>query len=356
MSKTSSHLPVCVYCGTARPADETLCPTCGKPWIDTTIGSTTPAVVAPPEMDEGDDTEDLPIVPPAVPPTADPSSSESGQDDTSESAVIVPPPPLLSDDDDFSFDDWTDEPSEKSRSAAVWLIPLLIAVAAGVVWVIVFLDSPSVPVTTTVAAAPTTTAPTTSTTIATAGTAAPTTTTTPAAAPPTFPGPSTWPPLGEALAADEFAMKASGIGPLDIGMPIEEVAGLLRASFGEAIAAGIDRVCPPDETYWLQWGDLMVIFDSQNPGAEFVSYRNEVSEVSGPTLGLTTLSGLKVGDTVSDLRDTYQAYTISFELIDSTPYFRLQAGGDLLLWGPLSNVEADGVIEGIYSPSPCPSS
>ncbi|MFV2001111.1 MAG: hypothetical protein ACC654_12180, partial [Acidimicrobiia bacterium] len=57
MSKTSSHLPVCVHCGTARPADETLCPTCGKPWIDTTIESAAP-VVAPPEQDEGGETDE----------------------------------------------------------------------------------------------------------------------------------------------------------------------------------------------------------------------------------------------------------------------------------------------------------
>jgi len=354
MSKTSSNLPVCVHCGTARPADETLCPTCGKPWIDTIIGSTTPLVV-PPDADEGDDTEDMPIIPPVVPEAADSQESELKADGTSAPDAVVPPPPLLDDDDDFSFDDWTEEPTETRRRAAVWLIPLVIAVVAGVVWVVVFIDSPSVPVTSTVAAAPTTTAlATTTTTVAASGNTEPTTTT-PPPAPVAFPPPSAWAPLGEALTADEFSMKAAGIGPLEFGMPIEEVAGLLGAGFGEAIASGIDRVCPPNETYWLQWGDLMVIFDGSDPGATFVSYRNEISDASGPALGFATLSGLKLGDTVADLRSTYPSYTISFDRVDSTTYFNLYEGGDLLLWGPISNPESDGVIEGIYSPSPCPS-
>lgn len=358
MSKTSSNLPVCVYCGTPRPADETLCPKCGKPWIDTTIENPVP-VAASLEDNDSEDTQDMPIIPvvppvePQEPPPITPEANSGDQDD-----VVVPPPPLLPDDDeDFSFDDWTEEPAETRRSAAVWLIPLVLAVAAAVVWVVVFIDSPSTPVSTTVEAAPTTTEQATTTTVAAASGNTEQTTTTAAAAPvpPTIAPPSDWAPLGEALAADEFAMKAAGVGPLTFGMPIEEVAGLLGASFGEAIASGADRVCPPQETYWLQWGDLMVIFDGADPGASFVSYRNEVSDVSGAALGFATLSGLKLGDTVADLRSTYPSYTISFERVDSTTVFRLLEGGDLLLWGPLSNPDADGVIEGIFSPSPCPS-
>ena len=37
---TSTHLPLCVYCGTARSADESRCPHCGRPWIDVRVGST----------------------------------------------------------------------------------------------------------------------------------------------------------------------------------------------------------------------------------------------------------------------------------------------------------------------------
>ena len=40
---TSTHLPLCVYCGTARSADETRCPQCGRPWIDVRVGSLTTA-------------------------------------------------------------------------------------------------------------------------------------------------------------------------------------------------------------------------------------------------------------------------------------------------------------------------
>ena len=36
---TSAQLPLCVYCGTARPADHSQCPDCGRPWIDVRVGA-----------------------------------------------------------------------------------------------------------------------------------------------------------------------------------------------------------------------------------------------------------------------------------------------------------------------------
>jgi len=54
-----------------------------------------------------------------------------------------------------------------------------------------------------------------------------------------------------------------------------------------------------------------------------------------------------------DLQRIYSQFTITFEVIEGKDHFRLVDGGDLLLWGPVSSTEADGTIEGIYSPSPC---
>ncbi len=395
MSTTSSRLPVCVHCGTARPADETLCPTCGKPWIDTTITGelqvdvpdTAVEQVDVPDtvVEDNEITDEIPIIPVVPIPTdgttsdvgsedsddadserdaaqqddSDIASGDSIDDDPHETEEIdetppvpdaAPPAAVAGKVDDFSFDDWTEEP-ESSRRIIVWLLPVLIGAVAAAVWLLIFLDGSSAPVTTTVAAAPTTTATSSTVPDTTTTSASTPTTTTPL---PVSPPPDAWPPTGDPLDVSELPLKASGIGPLDLGAPIADVAGVLTASFGTADAAGTDDVCKPDESYWLQWGDLRAIFDGQDPDATFVSFRNETTEHSDTILGISTLSGLAVGDTVEDLINTYPSYTVSFEVIDSVSHFRLVQGGELLLWGPVTSSELDGIVEGIYSPSPCP--
>jgi len=151
-------------------------------------------------------------------------------------------------------------------------------------------------------------------------------------------------------------LKASGIGPIDIGLPITEAAGALVASLGTAQGAGIDSdTCPDSGWYWLEWGDLLVLFDGYTPNAEFVGYAYETDGTGEPDPMLETLSGLRLGDTVETLQKTYASYTVSFEVIEGRDYFRLSDGGELLLWGPVTSSEAQGTIEGIYSPDACPS-
>ena len=220
-------------------------------------------------------------------------------------------------------------------------------------WILVFLDengssdSPSAASTTT--SSSTTSEPTTTTAPdATTTTAGETTTTIP------YPPPASWEAIGDPIASDDLTLKAAGIGPLDFGLTIEEAAGRLTASLGEAEAAGVDGLCPPDESYFLQWGELKGIFDGFEPGSLFVSYRYE--DVGSDTeLGLATLSGLELGDTVAELKQIYSAFTITFEVIDGQDHFRLLDGGELLLWGPVTSSSDAGRVAGIYSPSPCDS-
>jgi hypothetical protein len=206
-------------------------------------------------------------------------------------------------------------------------------------------DAPS---TTTVAALNTTSTPATTTSIGPTTTTAATTTTAVA-----VPQPSDWPPIGDPIDTADLTLKQSAIGPIDIGMSIDQVAGALTASLGEGTASGIDGLCPPDESYWLQFGQLTAIFDGFEDGSVFVSYRYDEPQASDPDIGLETLSGIAIGDTVEDLINTYTQFTISFEIIDSKDHFRLSDGGDLLLWGPVSSVDPAGLIEGIYSPTVC---
>ncbi len=356
MASTSSHLPVCVYCGTARPADESVCPNCGKPWIDVSIAATNQAPpsqpTVPPPTDEGPTTE-LPVAAAAAGSIA--ASSAPSPPPAAGAGEPAPPPPVTIDDTgEFGFDDWT-MPPDRPKSRARWLIPIILLVAVIVVWVLVFLDGGSTPDTTTTVAETTTTIAETTTTVAETTTTVAETTTTVAETTTTvaaFPPPSAWPPVGDPIDAAELTLKADGIGPLVFEAPLSEAAGRLTATLGEAEGAGTDGLCPTGEGYWLQWGELKVIASGFDDDATFVSYRYE--DVGSDTeLGLTTLSGLALGDTVADLQRIYGQFTIAFEVIEGKDHFRLVDGADLLLWGPVSATDADGIIEGIYSPSPC---
>ena len=330
MDTTSSQLPICIHCGTPRPADESLCPTCGKPWIDTKIETPkAPESPAPPGAAGATTTAEIPA------------------------AEAPLPPPPLDDTGEFFFEDWTDPPEEKRRSAALWLIPvLLVAAAAAAVWAIVFLDSGTSSTTTTVAALPevTTTAVTPSTTQP-ASAAASSTTTSPTTV--SFAQPSDWEAQGTPIAASDLTLKAAGIGPIAVGSSAQDVAGALTASLGEADKAGIVELCPDQEAYWLQWGALKVFFDGDSDDSVFLEYRYEDADAVEPHAILMTLSGVALGDAVADLQSTYASYTVSFEVIDSRDHFRLSDGGELLLWGPITSTEPSGTIEGIYSPSSC---
>jgi len=475
MNTTSSQLPICVHCGTPRPADETLCPTCGKPWIDTTIpptsapetgadtrqnddpseagtavaGAAVAAAAASTQANEGtahtedadaettdtaatdstgsttDQTEEPERDAPAAgaviagaavagatasaqtnsgpsgndadTDTTDTDSTDSTTDQTEEperdapaagaviagaavagatastetndgpaqaeaarsesstpdhnSATVTPPPPPFGPDDtgEFAFDAWTQPVEEEPKGKrTAWLVPAGIGVAILAAVAFLVFSGNNTPSTTTVAALATTiTSGQTPSTLATTTSQASTTTAI------AFPPPGDWPPKGDPIDTADLTLKQSAIGPIDIGAPIDDVAGALTASLGEATASGVDGLCPPDEAYWLQFGQLTAIFDGFESSSVFVSYRYDEPEGTDPELGLETLSGIAIGDTVDDLINTYTQFTIAFEIIDSKDYFRLSDGADLLLWGPVSSADPAGLIEGIYSPTPC---
>jgi len=343
MTDTSSSLPICVYCGTHRPADETLCANCGKPWIDVSV-----------------DDPETPIVPTSEA-AATSVVAASGPAASSQATPPQVPPPAagsLSADDtgEFSFDDWTLPPEPKGGKAK-WFIPIILLLALGGVWALVFMDRGAPAATTTLVASETSTSLATTTTAAdTTTTQADTTTTTPTTTTVPWPAADTWAAVGDAIPVTELGLKASGIGPIDLGTTIDASAGALVASLGAGDAAGFDTsMCDGTEWYWLTCGDLWGIFDGYDSDATFIAYRYENDGEGAPDPTLETLSGVRLGDTVETLTNTYASYTVSFEVIDGKDHFRLSDGGELLLWGPLSSAEPQGVVEGIYSPDPCPS-
>jgi hypothetical protein len=334
MTRTAPNLPVCVHCGTPRPADEELCPNCGMPWIDSSIHDaiTASGGTAAATTHEG---SAAPAPSPSTPP--------------------LPAPPPLEESGEFDFGDWTLPPDPK-RSKAWWLILPMAVVAVVALWITVFVDSDeradSLPVV--VAAVPTT--PLAPTTTVSSSVTEPQETTSTTTTTIFFPAADSWHAVGEAIPTSDLALKASGIGPIDIGSPISEAAGALVSSLGVAQGAGIDSdTCPGANWYWLEWGNLVGIFDGYTPSAEFVGYAYQSDQTSEPDPMLETLSGIRLGDTVETLHRTYASYTISFEVIEGKDHFRLSDGGELLLWGPVSSTEPQGTVEGIYSPEACPS-
>ncbi len=337
MPKTTSNLPICIHCGTPRPADETLCPQCGKPWIDIRVAE--PSAVAAPD---------------------DPAASDDDVATAVAAAVVASPPPTVSppvipieDTGEFGMDEWT-LPPEPPSNKAIWLLPVALVVAVVAFWSFVYFGGDS-PTTTSVVAQPSTTttqAPTTTVAEVVEETSTTTSSTTTTTVP--YPPASDWTASGDPLSPVELSLRAAGIGPINFGSQLGDVAGQLVASLGSAEAAGDSNLCPPAETYWLQWGQLKAIFDGWEPDATFVSYRYEETDDASADVELETVSGLKLGQTVAQLKSTYDSFTVTFELIDGQDHFRLVDGGDLLLWGPVSSTDDDGIVQGIYSPSPCP--
>jgi len=269
------------------------------------------------------------------------------------------PPLEPHDTGEFGLDEWT-LPPEPPESRPLWLIPVGLVLAVIGFWAYVYYaDNPST-TTTIVAEASTSTTPTTSSTTTTVAVLVEETTTT--TVPPTttttvpYPLAAFWKESGQGLSTAQLTMKASGLGPIEIGESLSDVSGRLVASLGQAESAGDSDLCQPEEIYWLQWGPLRAIFDGYGPTSNFVAYRYAETDAGDANVPLATLSGIGLGDTVAELQDTYNFYTITFEVIDGQDHFRLVDGGELLLWGPVSSTDATGTVLGIYSPSPCPAS
>lgn len=249
-----------------------------------------------------------------------------------------------------------------------WLIPLVLAGAVVAVYGLIFtgvLDRGNTTGTTaaSLAASPTAEEPT-ATTAGEANeqpstTAAPATTTSAPTTTTTLPAPTrtSFAAVGDPVAQNQLTLKASSIGPIELGTPAAESVGRLVASLGTPDAAGIADeqvgLCPNEAGLWVRWGELTAIVSGTPEDGVFASYRYEEPDTPASHIDLRTLSGLRLGDSVADLERIYASYTLSYQLIDGSNHFRLLEGDQLLLWGPLTSTEQSGRILGIYAPSSC---
>jgi len=362
---TSTYLPLCVYCGIARPADQTRCPRCGRPWIDVRIGSTT----------EASDRSHVPAMVGAGAVAGTVTDSVTRADDAPAAALQIEDDPVGNNEagpDSSPADTATDTTDVPARFVTdnseqidashrfVWLIPALIAVAAVIVVALFgsgLLDSdePVAAPPPTTAPVPTTAAPTT-TTQASTTTAAPTTTTTTTT---TIPSPAAIAPVGDAISMSSLTLRTSGIGPVLIGEAAPDAIGRLVASLGrpdETGAAGEDLgLCAGEEGRFVRWAGLTAVVSGTLEDGTFAGYRYLEEAVPTMHLDFATPSGLRLGDPVSSLNEIYSSYQVDYVSDGGASLFRLSDTDGLLLWGPVSSMEENGRVEGIHSPDACTS-
>jgi hypothetical protein len=217
--------------------------------------------------------------------------------------------------------------------------------------------------------APATTTPTTETTAGDSGTTTsttsdtttePSTTTTDAAI--IF---EPYAAVGAPIPLSELKLEVGGIGPIALGSEASEAVGMLIASLGEPssdtgpiVSTGEFGACNGGQTRIVKLGALaaIIVIDAGGPET-FAGYRLDLSyegAAVSPAAELETLSGLKLGFSVQQLRDIYVGFEI--ELIDDPDLgrvFELRSGNtnNLLLWGPVLETGNEGTdtIMGIYS-------
>lgn len=174
------------------------------------------------------------------------------------------------------------------------------------------------------------------------------------------------PAVGTPIPIAELRMSSNDIGPLDFGDDGDEVLGRLVATFGPPSAdtgfrtgSGSFGECPGDSVRVVGWGPLRIVVKGEAGSSEFISYRLDLryGGINSPTSDLATLSGLRVGNKVSELQSIYSQFSIEFVVDQSVGGLvfevRLTQNSPVLLWGPVESQAPDALVTGIYSPNHC---
>lgn len=320
--QTPTREGLCVYCGTSRSVAKPICPSCGHTWIDTIFG------------------EELPPLTPEI-------VAASIEERQALGAAAV-----------------ADEPDPGTRRRP-W--GLLLGALLGLTIVAIALsailgsdgDDNALATTTTIPAT-TTPADTTVVTTTSPTTTSPTTTATPTTSTTTTTT-TTLPPIeaaGSPVAIQDLTLGAFALGPFSLNSDTAYL-GRLVASLGQpdsGSVAGTDSgLCAGEEGVAYTWDGFTAIFRTDGDSEALVGYRLDATGSDHPTQSITSRSGLEVGHTVATLDAIYLQSGLAFTEIDGTLHFVLLRSSDnaTLLWGPVSNSEPDGFVEGIYSPRAC---
>jgi hypothetical protein len=173
-------------------------------------------------------------------------------------------------------------------------------------------------------------------------------------------------PVGNPIPLSELKLEVGGLGPVKLGEPAAASVGQLIASLGEPTSDtgpitptgeyGAD--CDNRQTRIVKFGALAAIVIIDPDGTEvFGGYRLDLTYDGAATSAaaeLETLSGLKLGYSVVDLRRIYDGFDIKLPNDpDLGRIFELRSANtsNLLLWGPVTDSGNEGTdqIMGIYS-------
>ncbi len=254
-------------------------------------------------------------------------------------------------------------------------MPFVVGLALGLTLAIVsivgfqiFRRSPDEVPSTPVAGDVATTTPATETTVPPATTTPPAATTVATAAPAAVD--ATVAPIeafGTPLDIADLRLATDAIGPLQFGSEAGPVLGRLVSSLGspdddtgDVVSAGELGTCVGDTVRIVRWGPLQAIAAPGGEGSQvFAAFRldSTLGGLDSRAATISTLSGLRAGDAVSELEEIYGG-DFSIDLLeddgDGTIFeLRRSTEADLLLWGPISSVSQDGTVLGIYSPDTC---
>lgn len=176
--------------------------------------------------------------------------------------------------------------------------------------------------------------------------------------------------VGRPLEVDDLRMASNGLGfDVAIGRPTAEALGRLVASLGPPdedsgliVTDGQYGACPGDTVRLVRWGPLMTVNVADADGnSTFEGYRLDLAfgGLESRASTLLTLSGLRAGDTVADLNRIYDDFTIViFEEPGVGLFYEIQSTGNarVLLSGPVTSAEDDGIVTGIWAPDACATS
>ncbi|MDJ0664676.1 MAG: hypothetical protein QNJ75_08960 [Acidimicrobiia bacterium] len=170
--------------------------------------------------------------------------------------------------------------------------------------------------------------------------------------------------VGQPLALGDLTLQTAGIGEIRLGNDAADAVGKLVATLGEPTsdtgpitATGEYGACEGGTVRIVKFGALAAVVVIDDDGTEtFAGYRLDLTYDEAATsvaVDLETLSGLKLGYSVTQLRDIYSAFDV--EIVADSDYGRVfelrGTSGNLLLWGPVldSGDEGTDTIMGIYS-------
>lgn len=199
-----------------------------------------------------------------------------------------------------------------------------------------------------------------------------TTTTTEGTTTTTAPPADPYEPVPPAIPVDRLKLISNGVQINDndipnivFGQDDETAIGRFVASFGDPtgdtgfqVSTGQYGVCAGDLERIVTFGPFAAVVTKPGGQEIFNGYRFDLTfgDLSNPAAGMETLSGLKLGDTVAQLRDIYGGEDVTFATdprLGEIFEVRGSTSGTLLLWGPVEGSDDSDRVIGIYAPDVC---